>query len=103
MKGDLSVAATTAANPDKLAIYASEDSKTHQVKMIVLNKTVQEQMQTQIALQGGTVRGPAKVYQLSDNTDAKIQAMPDAVLSGASLSVSLPPSSITLLVIDEAR
>jgi Glycoside hydrolase family 44 len=105
--GDMSVAATTATDPDKLSVYASEDTKTNQVKIMVLNKTRQEQMNTQVALQGGNFQGSAKVYQMSDNTNLKsslsIQAMPDVPISGASLGVSLPPYSITLLVIDKSK
>ncbi len=105
--GDVSVAATSATDPDKLSVYASEDTKSNQVKIMVLNKTGGDQMNTQIAMQGGNFRGPAKVYQMSDNTDLEsslsIEALPDVSLDGASVNVSLPPYSITLLVIDKAQ
>jgi Glycoside hydrolase family 44 len=101
--GDVSVAAKTAIDPDKLSVYASEDTHTNQIKIIVLNKTPQEQIDTQIGLQGGNFRGPAKVYQMSVNTDLTIKAMPDVTLNGASLNVSSPPSSITLLIIDKTQ
>jgi hypothetical protein len=99
--GDIAVGAQSSA-PDKLAVFASEDSQTRQVKIMVVNKTPGEGLATQLALGGGAVRGPAKVYQLSEATGRVIQAQPDAPLTGATLSYTFPPYSITLLVLDKA-
>ena len=100
--GDVSVSALSSI-PEKLTVFVSEDTKTHQLKIMLLNKTPQEQMETQIELQGGDFGGAAKVYQMSDSTHLTIQAMPDVPVNGDGLKVSVPPYSITLLVIDKVR
>jgi hypothetical protein len=98
--GDVSVAATSSA-PDKLAVYASEDTATHQVKIMVLNKAPQEQMATSLAVQGAALGGSAKVYQLSEATNLTIAPQPDVPVSGGSLTYTFPAYSATLLVIDK--
>jgi hypothetical protein len=98
--GDVSVGAQS-STPDKLSVFASEDTKTHQVKLMVLNKTEHEQLATTLNMRGGSVANSAKMYQMSTATGAKIQPMPDMTVSSGSITYNFPPYSITLLVIDE--
>ncbi len=88
--------------PDKLSVFASEDTKTHQVKLMVLNKTENEQIATTLNLSGGAFANSAKIYQMSTATGAKIQSMPDVPVSSGSITYNFPPYSITLLVIDKS-
>lgn len=98
--GDTSVAAQS-SNTEKLSIFASEDTKTNQIKIMVLNKTERESMATRLNLRGANLGGSAKVYQLNNAGPSQVQALPDAPLSGSTLSYTFLPYSITLLVIDK--
>ena len=100
--GDTSVSSTS-SNSDTLAVYASEDSRTNQVKIMVLNKSDRDRQATTIDVQGGNIAGAAKVYSLSSAAQLAIQQLPDAALSGSSISYTFAPYSINLLVIDQAR
>ena len=100
--GDVSLGSQS-SDPAKLSVFASEDTATHQIKIMVLNKTAREQLATQLALRGGSVGGTAQVYQLSAAISSTIQALPDVPLTGSSLSYGFPPYSITLLVIDKGH
>jgi hypothetical protein len=100
--GDVSLSANSTV-PDKLTVYASKDTTTNQVKLMVLNKSPQEQIKTQINLNGSGSHGSVKIYQMSDSTDLTIKAMPDGTLVDNRISAEFPPSSITLLVMDGGR
>lgn len=100
--GDVSASAQSNV-PDKLAVYASEDTHTGQLKLIAINKADREEISASISLQGAGFKGPARVYGLSAATGLAIKPLPDASLSGSSLSYSLPPYSVTLIVVDKAR
>ncbi len=100
--GDVSVLAQS-PNPDKLSVFASEDTKTNQAKIIVINKTEKEQQQAHIELRGGTFQGKAKVYQLGNDTKGAIQALADVQVNSGSIGYKFPPYSITLLVVDKKR
>ena len=100
--GDTSVSEQS-SNQDKLAVYASDDTKTNQLKIMVINKEPNEQITTQIQLKGGNFSGPVKVYQLGNNTGLTIQAQADAQVAGSSIRYAFPPYSVTLLVVDRGR
>lgn len=100
--GDVSVSAQS-SNLDQLAVYASDDTQTNQTKIVVINKSMTDQMATHIDLQGTTFQGTAKVYQLSQSTNLKIQALPEIGVTDAGLDYTFAPYSITLLVIDHGH
>ncbi|HUS16770.1 MAG TPA: glycoside hydrolase family 44 protein [Chloroflexia bacterium] len=98
--GDVAIGAQS-SDQEKLGVYASEDTQTQQIKIMVLNKTPREQIAAQITVRGGRVGARVNVFQLSAATQSTIQALPDAPINGLRLSYLFPPSSITLLVLDE--
>jgi hypothetical protein len=101
--GDVSVGASVQpADPNLLSVYASEDTAKKQAKIIVVNKAPNAQSTANITLRGGAFRGPAKVYQLGNDTSGAIKQLADAPLSGSSIKYVFPPYSVTLLVVDKA-
>ena len=100
--GDVSVSAQSSAS-DKLAVYASEDTHSNQLKLMILNKSDREQVAGTINLQGGALANTAKVYGFSNATGLNITQLADAQVNGSSVSYSFAPYSITLLVLDKAR
>jgi alpha-L-arabinofuranosidase len=94
--GDTSVAATT-ANPDTVAAFAAQRSADSALTVMVINKDLSASTPATINLAGFQPGGTAQVWQLTAaNT---INRLPDIGVGGASLGLSLPPQSITLLVV----
>ena len=100
--GDVSVSAQSSVT-DTVSVFASEDTKTNQVKIIVLNKSPNGPMPSTLNLAGANLKGTAKVYQVSDNTNSSIKQQSDLSLDGSTIKYTFPPYSITLLVIDKAQ
>lgn len=101
--GDVALDAQVSLPADTLAVFASEDTATRQVKLMVLNKSPREAAAAQIALRGGVVGAAARVYQLSEATGRKIQPRPATALTAGTLRYTFPPYSATLLVLDQVR
>ena len=94
--GDVSVSAT-GPNPDNVAVFAAQRTADNKVTVMVINKYLTGNTPATISLQGFNPRGPAQVWQLtSGNT---INRLTDAAVTSRSVSLTLPPQSITLLVI----
>jgi hypothetical protein len=94
--GDTSIAATT-ANPDTVAAFAAQRSADGALTVMVISKDLSASTPATINLAGFQPGGTAQVWQLTAaNT---INRLPDIGVSGASLGLSLPPQSITLLVV----
>jgi O-glycosyl hydrolase len=94
--GDTSIAATT-ANPDTVAAFAAQRSADGALTVMVISKDLSAGTPATINLAGFQPAGTAQVWQLTAaNT---INRLPDIGVSGASLALSLPPQSITLLVV----
>lgn len=94
--GDTSVSATT-ANPDNVAAFAAQRSADGAVTVMVINKYLSGNTPVTVNLSNFTAQGTAQVWQLtSANT---ISRLADKGVTGASLSLTLPAQSITLLVI----
>jgi hypothetical protein len=100
--GDMSVSAQS-SDGEKLAVYASEDTHSNQLKVMVLNKSDREQIAGSISLQGGNFASTAKVYGFSNATGLNITPLADAQVSGAKVNYTFPPYSITLLVLDKGQ
>jgi len=94
--GDTSVAATI-SNPDTVAAFAAQRSADEALTVMVISKYLSGSTPATINLANFTHNGVAQVWQLTAaNT---ISRLADIGLSGNNLGVSLPPQSITLLVI----
>jgi hypothetical protein len=94
--GETSIAATT-ANPDTVAAFAAQRSADGALTVMVISKSLSGSTPATINLAGFQPGGAAEVWQLTAaNT---INRLPDIGLSGSSFGVSLPPQSLTLLVV----
>ncbi len=97
--GDVSVAAAI-ANPDTVAAFAAQRSADGALTVMVISKYLSGNTPATINLANFAHRGSAQVWQLtSANT---ISRLADVSLGGNSLGITLPPQSITLLVVASA-
>jgi hypothetical protein len=93
--GETSVAATT-ADPDTVAAFAAQRAD-GALTVMVISKYLSSTTPATINLAGFQAGGTAQVWQLTAaNT---ITRLPDIGVSGTSLGVSLPPQSVTLVVV----
>lgn len=94
--GDTACRATT-NQPDRVGCYASVDSSTRDVTLILTNKmpetTASVSIKTGIPASKGTVRS----WQLSKAEPRSIRTLDGVPVSAGELAVQLPPYSITLL------
>jgi hypothetical protein len=94
--GDTSVAATM-SNPDTVAAFAAQRSADAVLTVMVISKYLSGNTPATINLANFTSNGVAQVWQLTAaNT---INRLADIGSSGNSFVVTLPPQSITLLVV----
>jgi hypothetical protein len=94
--GETSVAATT-ADPDTIAAFAGERSADGALTVMLISKYLSASTPVTITIAGFQPSGTAQVWQLTvANT---ITRLPDIGASGPGLGLSLPPQSITLLVV----
>ena len=94
--GDTSVSATV-PNPDNVSAFASQDSGSGTVKVMVIAKVLSGSTPVTVSLANFTPKTTAQVYQLSALN--VITRLPDASVSGNALTFSAPAQSITLFVI----
>ncbi len=92
--GSTSVQAVS-SNYDLISCYASQDSATGNVLVMVLNKSQVADLTPSIQVANASVT-QAQVYQVSADTP-QITRLADARVSGGTLALTLPASSITLL------
>lgn len=93
--GDVSVSCVV-PNPDNLSAFASQDSATGAVKVMVINK-ITTPANVSLNIAGFTPGSAASVFQLTATN--KIEHPADASVSGGAVSLIVPAQSITLLVI----
>ena len=94
--GDTSVLATV-ANPDNLSAFAAIRSSDGALTVMVINKALSGNTPVTVALNNFEGSGTARVYQLTAAN--AIQQLPDATYSGASLGLTVPAQSITVLIL----
>jgi PKD repeat protein len=94
--GDTSCAVTV-PNPDNLSAFGALRSSDGVLTVMVVNKVLSGATTAAINLSNFASTGSAQVWQLTSSN--VITRLPDISFSGNSLSVSLPPQSITLFVI----
>ncbi len=92
--GSTSVQATS-ADPDRLSVYASTDSKDGALKIIVINKT-DTPLSSTVAVQGFAVANAVKFYRYGAANLASIE-VGDLSARGSNVSATFAPNSITLL------
>ncbi len=92
--GDVSVSAG-GPNPDNVAVFASTRTSDGALTVMVVNKYLANNTPVTINLANFSAGATAQRWQLATNA---ISHQADMALSGAQLSVSLPPQSVTLLV-----
>lgn len=95
--GDISVDCQT-PDPDMCAAFASEDSQTHQLKIMILNKQTTVSQPVTLNLAGYHAKPSAEEYQLTASNH--IDKLADVGVKGDSVSLTLPEQSITLLILN---
>jgi hypothetical protein len=94
--GETSVAATT-ADPDTIAAFAGERAADGALTVMLISKYLSATTPVAINVAGFQSSGTAQVWQLTAaNT---ITRLPDISAGAPTLGLSLPPQSITLLVV----
>jgi PKD repeat protein len=94
--GDMSVSAS-APNPDNLSAFAAERSTDGALTIMVVSKYLSGITPVTINLANFTDNGAARVWQLTAAN--AINQLADVPVSGKSMSVTLPPQSVTLFVV----
>ena len=94
--GDTSVSAT-APNVDEVSSFASIRSSDGALTVMLVAKTLSGDTPATVNLSGFTAGGAAQRWQL-DSTNS-ITRRSDLSVSGSSIALTLPPQSVTLLVI----
>lgn len=97
--GDTTVSAV-APNPDTLSSFAALRSTDGALTVMTINKVLSGTTPTTIQLSSFQAAGSAQVWQLTSANS--INRLADLSLSGQQFSLTLPPQSITLLVIPPA-
>ncbi|MBI4317739.1 MAG: hypothetical protein HY675_04555, partial [Chloroflexi bacterium] len=98
--GDVSVRAQMpAADVDKLSAYASKDSATGELKVMLINKMPGTSVNITLNVGNFAMRGTAKVYRYAAASTPQISQLAEVTAGAQSVNGSLPRYSITLLVI----
>ena len=97
--GETSVAAA-APNPDAVSAFAAQRTSDGAVTVMVISKQLSGVTPATINLANFPHRGTAEAWQLTSAN--AIVRLPDVPLAGNTVSVTLPPQSITLFVIAKA-
>ncbi|HQR37153.1 MAG TPA: glycoside hydrolase family 44 protein [Blastocatellia bacterium] len=97
--GETSVSATV-PNPDNLSAFAAERASDGALTVMIVNKTATGNQPVAISLAGFVGTGSAHIWQL---TSANAIAHPaDVSFSGTTINTTVPPQSITMLVMPAA-
>jgi PKD repeat protein len=95
--GDVSVRATSTANPDTLSVFAAQRSSDSALTIMVISKGLSGSTPVAINLSNFTAAGAAQQWQLtSGNTIAHLG---DVALTGQNLAATVPAQSVTLFVV----
>jgi len=94
--GDTSVRCQ-APDPDTVAAFASVDTMTRELKVMLINKQLHEAADVAVAIQGFAPSGTVHLYRLTSSNS--IDRLEDIAAHGSSLALSLPAQSITLAIL----
>jgi hypothetical protein len=97
--GDTSVSAT-GTNPDDVSTFAAVRSLDGALTVMVINKQLSASANASVTLTNFQTRGAAQVWQLTAAN--VIKRLPDLSFAGNTFSNTVPPQSITLLVLPAA-
>jgi hypothetical protein len=96
--GDTSVSATV-PDPDDLSAFASQDSATGTVKVMVISKVLTGTTPVTVNLANFTPGSTAQVYQFNPSSPTAISHLASIAVTGGSVSLTVPAQSVTLLVV----
>ena len=99
--GDVSTSATV-PNPDTVAAFSAQRTSDGNITVMLLSKYAAGDTPAAVSLANCTCSGPAQVWRLSGNGTA-IQHLADIAVNNLAVSLTLPPQSITLLVINNSQ
>jgi len=99
--GDVSTSATV-ANPDTVAAFAAQRTSDGKITAMLLSKYAAGNTAATVQLANFAASGTAQVWQLSGDGSA-IQQLADTTLSNSNVALTLPPQSVTLLVISAVQ
>ena len=94
--GETSIAATT-QNPDTVSAFAAQRSSDGALTIMVVSKGLSATTAATVSVANFQGTGTAQVWQLTAANS--ITRLPDVSLTGASILVTLPAQSVTLLVV----
>jgi len=100
--GDIACRATS-ARPDLVSAYAAQDTRTHALTVILLNKSPHAAATVPLALSHWTLgKSAVQSWRVSADTKADparahLRSLPGIVWTGTAHTLTLPPSSMTLL------
>lgn len=98
--GDTSVSAG-GPNPDDVAPFAAVRTTDRALTIMIVAKSLTGTTPATVNLASFAAAGPVHRWQLG-NSSTTIAAQPDLAVAGSSISLTLPPQSITLLVVPAA-
>ena len=94
--GDVSVNAT-GPNPDAVAVFAAQRTSDGALTIMVVNKQLAGNALPTINLVNFLPRGTAQIWQLTSAN--AITRLPDLTFTGGTITNTLPPQSVTLLIV----
>jgi glycosyl hydrolase family 44 len=94
--GDVHVKAS-APDPDTLSAFAAQRKSDGALTVVVIHKRLTGSVALTLSLTGFSAAGNAQVWQLTSAN--AITRLPNVAVSAGSISTSVPPQSVTLLVI----
>jgi hypothetical protein len=97
--GDTSVAASV-PNPDAVSAFAAQRSSDGALTIMVIGKALSGSTPATVNIANFSHRGTAQVWQLTSANS--ITRLSDVTIAGTSVSITIPPQSITLFVVSGA-
>lgn len=99
--GDTSVSAS-APSPDNVSAFAAVRSSDRALTVMVVAKTLSGNTPVNVSLANFGAGTSAQVWQLNRSAPTTISRLGDAAVSSNTVALTVPPQSVTLLVIPEA-
>ena len=96
--GDVSVSATSAANPDNVVAFAAQRSADSKVTIMLLSKYAAGNTPVTLNVANFTAASSVPRFELSGN-GTSIPPATTVNINNGTVSLSLPPTSVTLLVL----
>jgi len=94
---DEHLARAIAPNPDDVSAFAALRSSDHALTVMLINKQLSTSATTRLRLSNVTPAAKAQAWQLTSSN--RIERLADVSVQGAEVIATLPPQSITLVVV----